>query len=357
MPVSLSEIARACEVSTATVSRALSGHPYVAGALRERIRTEAKRLGYRQNPLVGSLMAHVRRARTDRFLGNLALVHVSALRSARIGPQQQVILDSVQARVRELGFSIEVFRLGPDAREEAVLTRVLRARGVSGVLFAYPQPSELPREFPWAEFSVLALDFASRDPRLDTVCHDHYASITRALAWLRAAGYRRAGLFLERFKDARTNYKWSAAFRSFQLQEGGVGRVPVLMVEAITEMDFAAWFCRHRPDVVLGHFDSAVNWMATLQRNVPGDVGFFSLNWRSRTLPCAGIDPQLELQGRVAAETLISRVQHGDRGLLPSPRLISVPGLLVEGPTVRAVTGPDRPGTGANGVRRREARR
>lgn len=345
MPVTLREIARACDVSTATVSRALAGQPYVAGALRERIRAEAARLGYRQNPLVGSLMAHVRRTRTDRFLGNLALVHVSDVRSVRIGPQQQVILDSVQKRVRELGFSIEVFRLGPDARDESVLIRVLRARGVSGVLFAYPQPSEAPRSFPWSEFSVLALDFASREPRLDTVCHDHYASMTRALAWLRAAGYRRAGLFLERYKDARTNYKWSAAFRSFQLQEGGVGRVPVLMVERITEPDFAAWSDRHRPDVVLGHFDTAVAWLADQQRCVPGDVGFFSLNWRSRTLPCAGIDPQLELQGRVAAETLIARVQHGDRGIVPSPRLISVPGLLVDGPTVRAVAGPSGRGS------------
>jgi len=339
MPVTLRQVAAACSVSTATVSRALAGHAYVRPELREKIRQQAAQLGYTSNQLVGSLMAHVRSARVHRFIGNMAFVHIPSPHNLRVGPQGKRIIESFSARTRELGFSATTFELQSGARGEAALARVLRARGTIGVLFAYPEPSEAPAQFPWEEFSVVAIDLARPQPLLNTVCHDHYASMTSALIRLRAAGYRRAGLFIERFKDARTNFKWSAAFRSFQVCHGGIGNVPVLMEETMNEAAFATWYRRHKPDVVLGHFDDSLQWLSRLQRPVPDKVGFFNLNWLGRTRPCAGIDPQLELQGRVAADVLVSQVQHGERGLPSTPRLILVPGRLEAGPTVRVENG------------------
>lgn len=336
MTISLRQIAAECGVSTATVSRALAGHPYVARELRERIATVAADLGYQRNRLVGSLMAHVRRVRTHRFVGNLAIVHVPSPRDASIGPQERVILESARSRARELGFSAGIFELRPDARGEATLARMLRSRGVTGVLFVYPHPREAPQEFPWGEFAVLALDLARTEPQLNTVCHDQFASMTNALARLHAAGYRRPGLFVERFKDARTNFKWSAAFRSFQWHSKKAGQVPVLVEETMNVAAFEKWHARYEPDVVLGHFDDAIGWLEQRKRSVPADVGFFHLNWLSRTRPCAGIDPQLELQGRVAADALISQVQHGERGLPATPRFITVPGKILDGPSICA---------------------
>ncbi len=335
MTASLRQIALTCGVSTATVSRALSGHPYVKAALRERIQQAAARLGYTPNRLVGSLMAHVRQVRTQGFVGSLAIVHVSGPNGPQVGPQVRIIINSAQARAQELGFSAELFELNAGARHETTLVRVLRTRGVTGVLFVYPLPQEAPMEFPWPEFSVLALDYASPEPRLNTVCHDHFASMTIALSRLQSAGYKRAGLFIERFKDARTNFKWSAAFRSFQWQASGIGEVPVLCEERMTKAAFVKWYERYQPDVVLGHFDDAVRWLGERKKAAPPNVGFFNLNWLGRTRPCAGIDPQLELQGRVAADALIAQVRHGERGLPDTPRLISVPGKIIFGPSIR----------------------
>lgn len=332
---SLKDIAAACSVSIATVSRALSNRPYVRSELRARIRQEAQRLSYHANPLVGSLMAHVRRTRANQFLGNLALVHVPVEKKPEIGPQEKRILESARSRAKELGFFAEIFTLQSGPRGEAALARMLRARGISGALFAYPQPRYAPAEFPWSEFSTLALDFSGHELRLNTVCHDHFASISLALRRLREMGYRRIGLFIEQFKDARTHHKWSAGFRSFQEQEQGIGQIPVLMEETMNEAAFAAWFRRHKPDLVIGHFDDCIRWLAKMGRDVPRDVGFFNLNWLARTRPGAGIDPQLELQGQVCADALVSQVQQGQRGLPETPRLIQVRGKFVAGPTIR----------------------
>ena len=76
--VTLSSLAAHCGISTATASRALSGHPNVRPQVREKVRAAAERLGYKRNPLVGTLMAQVRGARTCNFAGNLAIVHIAS---------------------------------------------------------------------------------------------------------------------------------------------------------------------------------------------------------------------------------------------------------------------------------------
>ena len=74
--ITLRTLATTCGVSAATVSRALSGHPNVRREVRTRVQAAAQQLGYAPNQLVGSVMAHVRAARTQGFHGNLAIVFV-----------------------------------------------------------------------------------------------------------------------------------------------------------------------------------------------------------------------------------------------------------------------------------------
>lgn len=333
MPVTLQTLAENCGLSTATVSRALAGHRYVNADVRARVQHEAERLGYRRNHLVGALMSHVRRTQAQRFIGNLAIVHVPSPNAMEVGAQERRIIDSAIARARELGFSAELFELGTDRRGETAFARVCRARGVTGVIFVYPGPSEAPHFFPWEDFSAVAIDFARGEPLLDTVCHDHFVTFKAALRELHKADYRRFGLFIERFKDERTDGRWSGSFLSFQSRPSGIGRVPVLSPEKIDEASFLDWYERHTPDLVIGHLDRAVGWLRRAGVRVPQTTAFFSLNWLDRSLPCAGIDPQLELQGRVAAESLISQVHRGERGLPVHPRLITVRGRFVPGPT------------------------
>ena len=61
-PVTIKDIARQLDVSHTTVSLALRNHPSLPAATRARIQKLARELGYRPNPLVHALMAHVRAA-------------------------------------------------------------------------------------------------------------------------------------------------------------------------------------------------------------------------------------------------------------------------------------------------------
>jgi LacI family transcriptional regulator len=335
MGVNIRFLAERCGVSTATISRALAGHPSVLPATRKKVEEMARKHGYTSNRLVGSVMAHLRQSRRGVFVGNLALVHVPSAGQTEPGEQQRRIIQGAQNRARELGFQLYQFSLGEAGMRVEAVQRMLRARGVLGLIFLYSEPLAKPLDFRWDEFVVVELDYGLAAPTMHTICHDHYRSMTTALTGLRGGGYRRAGLFLERYKDQRTSFHWSAAFRSFQEQQGGIGQLPILMVEKIDERAFAAWYRQHRPDLVLGHFDACVEWLGRLGRQVPGDVGFFTLNWEGRSRPSAGIDPRLEMQGVVATETLVAQVQRGERGVPSVPRSVLVPGRIVEGPTAR----------------------
>jgi DNA-binding LacI/PurR family transcriptional regulator len=331
---SLSVLARVCGVSTSTVSRALSGHPSVRSAVREQVAAAARKHGYRRNELVGKLMSHMRTGRTQQFLGNLAVIHVPSASQPRLLPAQRRIMAGAAARAKELRFNLYEFSVGADGLGAEGYGRVLSARGVHGVIFLYTEPTNVMADFPWGDFSTIEIDYGKREPVLHTVCLDHFETLTSALARLQAMGYRRIGLFLTQFKDQRIAHKWSSAFASFQRHSGAIGDVPMLITGQLDETSFLRWHKANRPDLVIGHVDDAVMWLQRADVRVPTDTAFFSLSWTERKRPCAGLDLRLELQGKVAAEAVISQIQRGERGLPADPHTIMVRGCWVDGPTL-----------------------
>lgn len=334
--LSLRVLAEAGGVSIATVSRALAGHSAVRPATRERITALARERGYRRNDLMGKLMSHVRTGRTQRFYGNLAVIHVPAVNQPSLLPAQRQIIAGATARAQELGFQLYEFSLNRDKLGASGYARLLRARGVQGVIFIYTEPTKLLADFPWADFSSIENDYGRHQPVLHTVCVDHHLSLSTALAQLSARGYRRIGFFVTSFKDERVGHKWSASFASYQRHSGAIGRVPMHIAEKIEAAPFLRWYRKYQPDLVIGHVDDAVGWLQRAGVRVPADTAFFNLNWFERKRPCAGLDLRLELQGSVAAENLVAQIQRGERGLPEEPRIIMVQARWVDGPTLPA---------------------
>lgn len=332
---SLRTLAEACGVSTSTISRALSGHPSVRAELRAEIVAAAKIHGYRRNELVGKLMSHMRTRRTQQFLGNLAVIHVPSAGQPRLLPAQRRIMTGAADRAKQLRFQLYEFSFEHGGPGLAGYVRMLRARGVQGVIFLYTEPTDLMAEFPWADFATIEIDYGQLEPVLHTVCLDHFVTMTNALAQLQTQNYRRVGLFMTEFKDQRIAHKWSSAFASFQRHSGKIGDVPMLIDDGLDEARFMRWHRAHRPDLVIGHVDEAVVWLQRAGVRVPEETAFFNLSWTERKRPCAGLDLRLELQGEVAAENLISQIQRGERGLPEDPRTIMVRGRWVDGPTLR----------------------
>ena len=65
--MTLKQIAARAGLSPATVSYALRGDPKIPPETRERVQAVARSLGYKPNPRIAGLMAHIRRGRSRPF--------------------------------------------------------------------------------------------------------------------------------------------------------------------------------------------------------------------------------------------------------------------------------------------------
>ncbi len=332
---SLKTIAGRTGLSIATVSRALSG----SGLVREKTRLEVQRIadeiGYTRPPLVGAIMSSLRRSSQHRYLGNLGLIYIAKPDETGWIPFHEESIKGAQARATELGFNLSVFRHVPKDNRHAALNRVLKSRGITGLIFINAQAQGDFSSFDWTPFASAQIDYPISVPVLHTMGIDHHRTLRMALTRLMDMGYRRIGFFIERYKDIRLAYRWSGAFAAFQRGAEKLKPIPELELPSIDRAVFLKWFNRHKPDVIVGHKTVAMRWLREEGVRVPEDAGFFNLNWNESDVPCAGLDLQASEQGQVAVESVVAQIHQFDKGVPDHPKTIYIEGRWVDGPTLK----------------------
>jgi LacI family transcriptional regulator len=333
-PQSLKTIAGRTGLSIATVSRALSGSTLVREKTRLEVRRIADEIGYSRPPLVGAIMSSLRRSSQHSYLGNLGFICITNPDETGWLPFHEQSIEGAQARASELGFNLSAFRHVPKDNRHAALNRVLKSRGITGLIFINRQAQGDFSNFDWSPFAAVQIDYPISTPVLHTLGIDHHRTIRMALIRLMDMGYRRIGFFIERYKDIRLAYKWSGAFAAFQRGAGSLKPIPELEQPAIDRASFLKWFRRHKPDVVVGHKTAAIRWLRDEGVRVPADVGFLNLNWNESDVPCAGLDLQAREQGEVAVESVVAQIHQFDKGVPDHPKTIYIEGRWVDGPTL-----------------------
>lgn len=331
-------LARRLRLSPTTVSEALRGVPRVAPATTARVRTEAARAGYRYNPLAGAVMSQVRRAEVRGFRGALAMIELEeADRPSGAATFHAAAVTGAARRAAELGFTLDRFALGPRGLAVARLNAVLAVRNIGGVL-VLPAYWELDlAAVDWSRLAAVYLDRVIERPALHCVSVDHHAAIWLVLEELAVRGYRRPGLVLQRRQDERLRHRLEGSFLACCEHDRRLNPAPLLLAERIDDRLFAAWFRRHRPDVVLAHRPDAIELIRRAGGVVPRTVGFVSLNQAMLDRrPAAALDLRPELLGSLGVDLLVGQILRGERGIPAVPSHTSYPARWVDGPTVRA---------------------
>jgi LacI family transcriptional regulator len=339
MPLSLKTIAERAGCSTATVSRALRGSPLVHGETRAAVQEAATALGYVRPALVGEVMSSLRRSDQHSYLGNLAIIHIRSPGPPSLLPFQKEFLVGVRRRAADLGFALNELSHIPGQSRLPALQRVLRARGVTGLIFFNILAQADLSAFDWSPYAAVQIDYPVLTPTLHTAGIDHHGTLHLALTELLNRGYRRIGLFMTRPKDQRLVFKWSGAFTAFQRRHPDIDPIPELEQPAISRRQFLQWFKRHRPDVVVGHQTEVIDWLREAGVRVPDAVGFVTLNHNEASRPCAGLDLVPAAQGAVAVDAVVGQIHRFERGIPERPTMTLIEGNWVEGPTVRPPPG------------------
>lgn len=332
----MADIGRAAGVSVSTVSLALRNSPLISLATRTRVQAMADRLGYVPDPQLSRLMSYLHRPSAMKQAGTLAYVTAFDPPDAwRSVPVWCRYFAGARRRAEELGYKVEEFPMCTPGMSPKRLSRVLRTRGISGIVVA-PLPEGTHRlVLEWERFSAVAIGLSLWEPGHHSFVHHHLASMTTALRRARAYGYRRLALVLQPNHDLRVQRHWSAAYLAEQ-REAGLTAADMIFDRLDQPAEFVDWFRRRRPDVLIGDNLVAARILDEAGYRLPGDCGFIVLNLAGFEKGFAGIDQCSESIGAAAITRLVASLHQNESGVPAKPEVTLVPGIWVNGPSLPA---------------------
>ncbi|MBC8040402.1 MAG: LacI family DNA-binding transcriptional regulator [Opitutaceae bacterium] len=338
----MSLIAERAGVSKNTVSLALRHDPQIPVATRERIERIAAESGYAKNPVVAQLMTELRKVKTAGFRRTLALLNANLEPKAFARhPTIPAYVAGCRRRAAQHGYALDEFWLHDPEMYGERLNRVLKARGIRGVIVAgLMNENRLPTKFSvtWQQHAVVVTGVRTHEPTLSFACVDHHALVLEAMEQARRLGYRRPALVLAEGIDRLVEGRFSAGFWAGQrgLAEGE--RVPGFYdVEAARAESgkFHAWWREWRPDVIFTLHTVVREWLESAGVRAPRDVGLIQLERRKGCEDWAGMDQHNDLTGEAAVDMLVSLINNNEAGVPAAPRATLVGGSWVEGATVK----------------------
>jgi DNA-binding LacI/PurR family transcriptional regulator len=330
--ITLKMIAAKAGVHITTVSLALKDHPSLPEATRQRIKDLAAEMGYVRDPMLSALVAYRTNNRLLVKQGVLAWVDVWPTPGGareRYAELWQGAFD----RAEKLGWKLEAFRPVHTGITLPQCSRILRARGIQGVILA-PLPGDqnsIELEWPW--FSAVSPSHSLVAPRLHRIV-THQAHNMRVLCQkFHSLGYRRPGLALKAPGHA-INQNWFHSFVGFQYEQGDPARIiPPLVQHPFDGPAFLAWFRQHQPDVlILPHPTDYVSALKSAGVRIPEDVII------GVPRPPVGANAEtswsinecwLEI-GRHTVDILVGMLHRNEKGVPTNPLTISVDGVLQE---------------------------
>ncbi|PTY04987.1 hypothetical protein DB347_20065 [Opitutaceae bacterium EW11] len=326
-------IAERAGVSTATVSLALRRHPRISADTRKRVVKAAEELGYRPDPQVAKLMHHLRARRPQGFQSTLAAL--TTIPAERELPYIRRLLRSATERAQALGYAMTPLRLEEGAGRRADIERMLKARGVEGLLLLpMAAPAEFKELLDWRKFAVVTATNAVLAPEFHRVVPHQFSNMLTICEQLTTRGYRRIGLVLNSRQDLTVGHGFSAAV-VWQNVLGGAESVMPFVFEGEGRTELKKWFEREKPDAIIASGELEAKDIAReLDLRVPGKIGFAVAN-RSGASVFAGIEERPEEIGSASIRLLASLVQHGEKGIPEVPTVTMVKGVWMDGKSVR----------------------
>lgn len=332
--ITLRDLAAALGIHHSTVSRALKNDPRITETLRKKVKEAALQLGYKPDPMLSALMAYRSSNQPQTNKGTLAWLTNYPTRKGWREFQNISYFEGASRRATELGYSVDEIWMREPGITPIRLSQILLSRNVRGVLIP-PVPRARARvKLNWDEFAAVTYGSTIFWPPLHTVDCDHFHCMTLLLRKLKKLGYTHPGFVCLTRTHEAIDRTWAAAFLTFQ-PDAARKSVPMFINRTLDFEGFAAWFKKHKPDVVISHLEVVADWLKKLGLKIPRDVGF-ALAARHNAAPrFSGVDERSESVGEAGVDLLVKMIERGEKGIPAKRSTTLLQGELVEGKTLR----------------------
>jgi LacI family transcriptional regulator len=334
-------LAASLGISQSTVARALRGSTLVNPETRRRIETAASQIGYRPNPLVSTLMAHIRSGRNIRDQGVIAiLVDAPSVTVQAISPVYHAQHVGLQRRALSLGYTTEVFPVRNRENTDAVLDKMLYSRGIAGVILAAPLSVALTSllenklQLKWERYAFASISYDWQSPLVDRATANHRRNVDIAYHELLARGYTRIGLSLPRSAFNSNDSNWLSGYMVNQYYHPPETRIPLFVSPPTLPGEaFRDWYQTWKPDALLCLTGEELEWMQAIGLSPLRDMALVCLN-RPAGSHFSGVDEDNVFVGETACDIVVDHITRNTRGVPERPRLILVDGKWTEGETL-----------------------
>ena len=326
--VTIKDVAHRAGVSSATVSRVLSGKPHVRPEISERVMQAAKELNYRPSRVARSL-----RAQKSTIIGLLI--------SDIMNPFFTSLVRAVEDIASQQGYAVFLCNSDESVEKEAEYIHIMQSENVAGLLITPTKEWDCPcRIMLDQDIPVVTLDRTVLDLEVDSVVVDNLGGAEKAVSHLIRQGHERIAAVVAT-SDKTTGRERLEGYRLAHERHGLPVR-PELIFSGVPKKETGrelarqirmlepaptAVFCGNNllSIGVIGEFQDA-------QCRIPEDfalVSFDDLEWYTLTQPqiSAVRQPVYEL-GRLATELLFERI-NGSRQ--PVQRMVLDTELIVRG--------------------------
>ena len=330
--VSMKDIARACGVSVATVSKALNGQPEIGEETRTRVCEAAQKMGYMTNSAARAL-------KTNRTY-HIGVLFVDERQSGLAHEYFSTMLESFKAEAEAHGYDITFINHNVGGKPTSYLQHC-RYRGVDGVVIAcvdFTDPRV--RELAESDLPLVTVDHVFNN-RL-AVVSDNVQGMETLVRYAYGKGHRKIA-FLHGEKTSVTQNRLVGFFRAceelgLEIPEEYVRESAFHNPDRCAQDTLALMNLPERPTCILFPDDySYVGGMNALRQmgiRVPEDVSVMGYDGihLARVIGLTTYWQDNREIGRIAAERLISLIEHPKTTLVDR---IMVSGRLLEGTTVK----------------------
>lgn len=321
----MKDVAKKAGVHQTTVSLALRNHPSLPKSTRERIQNLANEMGYRPDPALSALVAY--RQATKNQPTEQVIAWIINLQDPSRFENNHIhknLVEGAKERAKELGYKLDLFWYGSEYKDCKSLNRVLKARGIQGVIFGAFDYRDEPFELDWDHFSVMKINQVPRNLNFDAILCNQIEAVSLAIDDLQRVGAKRFGIALSEFEEVNKQFMFGAGFYANRRKINPENWIEPFYFSHSADYSenvipsVLEWAREQKLDAIISNWNNIDEVAHTLTED-GNPCRFVPLDANERTREFGGINQDHRESGRRAIDMAVGQIKTFRRGLVSSP--------------------------------------
>lgn len=346
--VTLLEVAKRAGVSISTVSRALKNDPRITAETGGKIRRLATAMGYTPDPLISQLAGKHWKTPKDHAALSIAYIYDHSEHDQQVYLHIEMA-NHLQQSASRYGYKVTSFNAS-DYPNWMALGRVMRNRGIRGVILAPIYSASAKIEMEWQHFSIVSLGPGYIPLPFHRVYSSTFEQLDRVITKVWNRGYHHIGIALFEhpydFEDDKK--RLGAAYAQKHIIESKGGKVSIISYKEqkypediiIRDATLKSWFDKEKPEAIIGFNIGVYDAMIASQLTSPKDFAFATLHCDKNWPGVTGLNINTSLKADYALYMVDLLLRSNETGVPAQQTLHNVGFTWHEGNTL-----PDKSGT------------